>query len=224
MNLMKIILIDDHPVVRKGMRSVLESECGFQVCGEAEDGNAALKLIREHRPDLAVIDIELKGNINGIELVKAIKERYPKTVTLVMSIDDGTLYAERSIRAGAKGYIAKEEASENILIAIQSVMNGKLYLSKEIANKIASKHIFSNNETNKPDKTEIDILSNRELEVFKLIGQGYKRNEIAKKLGMNINTLESHRRKIREKLNLENSSELSRMAVQWNVDLNKLTD
>ncbi len=218
---MKIILIDDHPVVRKGTRSVLESESGFQVCGEAEDGNTALKLIREHEPDLAVIDIELKGNINGIELVKAIKERYPKTATLVMSIDDGTLYAERSIRAGAKGYIAKEEASENILIAIQSVMNGKLYLSKEIANKIASKHIFVNKETN---KTETDILSNRELEIFKLIGQGYKRNEVARKLGMNINTLESHRRKIREKLNIDSSSELAKVAVKWNVDQKKLAD
>ncbi len=221
---MKIILVDDHPVVRKGMRSVLESESGFEVCGEAEDGNTAMKLIREHEPELAVIDIELKGNINGIELVKAIKERYPKTSTLVMSIDDGTLYAERSIRAGAKGYIAKEEASENILNAIQSVMNGKLYLSKEIANRIASKHIFGNKETDKTDKTELDILSNRELEIFKLIGQGYKRNEVAKKLGLNINTLESHRRKIREKLNVDSSSELSKVAVKWNVNQKELTD
>ena len=108
---MKIVLVDDHPVVRMGMKSILKDEGGFDVCGEAEEGNSALKIIGENSPDLAIIDIELKGTINGIELTKAIKKRYPKTRVLIMSIDDGTLYAERSIRAGAKGYIAKEEAA-----------------------------------------------------------------------------------------------------------------
>ncbi len=215
---MKIILIDDHPVVRRGLRSILGSENGLEVCCEAEEGNEAIKLIGEHKPDLAIIDIELKGNINGMELVKAIKERYPKTIMLVMSIYDGTIYAERSIRAGAKGFIAKEEASENILNAIQTVMDGRLYLSNEISNTIASKHIYGSVENCDCD---IDVLSNRELEIFKLIGHGYKRSEIARKLRININTIESHRRKIREKLNLKNSSELSKTAVRWNAHKSK---
>jgi DNA-binding NarL/FixJ family response regulator len=123
---MKILLVDDHPVVRKGMRSILEDNNTFEICGEADEGNEAIKLVQEKEPDLAIIDIQLKGNINGLELVKAIKDRYPRTVSLVMSMDDGSLYAERAIRAGAKGYIAKEEASDKIVTAIQTIMKGKL--------------------------------------------------------------------------------------------------
>jgi len=211
---MKILLVDDHPIVRRGMKSILESEGNYIVCGEAEDANGALKIIGEVDPDLAIVDIELKGSTNGIELTKAIKERYPNIVTLVMSIDDGTLYAERAIRAGARGYIAKEEASEKILSAIEVVMDGKLYLSSEISTRIAAKHILSAGDAL---TSQVDRLSNRELEVFRLIGQGYKRGEIAKKLSININTIESHRRKIKEKLNVQSSAELSRVAVQWNV-------
>ncbi len=214
---MKIVLIDDHPVVRMGMKSILKSEGGYDVCGEAGDANTALKIIGKYEPDLAIIDIELKGTINGIELTKAIKKRYPATTVLIMSIEDGTFYAERSIRAGAKGYIAKEEASENILTAIESVMKGKLYLSTDISNRIASKHIYGSADHSVND---IDVLTNRELEVFQLIGQGYKRSEISKKLGMNVNTIESHRRKIREKLNLKNASELSIAAVRWYASQN----
>ncbi len=210
---MKIVIVDDHPVVRKGIRSILEEENNFQVCGEAEEGNEALKLIRDICPDLAIVDIELKGNINGIELVKAIRERYSKTSTIVMSMDDGTIYAERAIKAGARGYIAKEEASDSIITAIKSVMGGKMYLSNEIANNIAMKHIYGN--SNRRDREQIDTLSDRELEIFNLIGKGYKRGEIARKLNLNINTVESHRRKIREKLNIESSIKLTKAAVQW---------
>jgi DNA-binding NarL/FixJ family response regulator len=214
---MKIVLVDDHPVVRKGLRSILEDNGSYSVCGEAEDGNEAIKLLNKHKPDLVIVDIELKGNINGIELVSAVCQRYPKIISLVMSIDDGTLYAERAIKAGAKGYIAKEEASENIITAIEAVMDGKIYLSNEISNKIAVKHIYGsyNNDGNNGD---IELLSNREFEIFELIGKGFKRSEIGKRLNLNINTIESHRRKIREKLNLSSSSELTRFAVCWHVE------
>ncbi len=210
---MKILLVDDHPVVRKGMKNILEEHSGFEICGEADEGNSALKLINETEPDLAIVDIQIKGNINGIELVKAIKERHPKCKTLVMSMDDGTIYAERALKAGAMGYIAKDEASETIVSAIETIMGGKLYLSNKISTMIASKHIFG-----KTDKIlfPMELLSNRELEIFQLLGKGFKRNEIAKKLNININTVESHRRKIREKLNIETSSELTKIAVQWN--------
>ena len=212
---MKIILVDDHPVVRRGLRSILECERDFRVCGEAEEGNQAMKLIADTGPDLAIVDIELKGNINGLELIKAIHDRYPGTTTLVMSIDDGTLYAERAIRAGARGYIAKEEASDNIIAAIRSVMSGKLYLSSDISNKIATKHILGQSHESMAD---VDCLTNREFEIFTLIGSGYKRKEIAQKLNININTIESHRRKIREKLNLDSSAELSKTAVNWRLN------
>jgi DNA-binding NarL/FixJ family response regulator len=212
--LMKIVLVDDHPVVRKGLKSILEEESGYVVCGEAEDGNNAIRIIADTEPDLVIVDIELKGNIDGIELVGAIKGRFPGITVLVMSMDDGTLYAERSIKAGAKGYIAKAEAAENILTAIESVMDNRIYLSSSISNKIATKHIYGS-----PDngKIEVHLLSSRELEIFQLIGKGYKRNEIAKRLNININTMESHRRKILEKLAIENSSELTKLAVQWGV-------
>ncbi len=209
---MKIVLVDDHPVVRKGLKSILEEEAGFTICGEAEDGNTAVKIIAETEPDLAIVDIELKGDIDGIELVAAVKVRFPHVKLLVMSMDDGTLYAEKSIKAGAKGYIAKAEAAENIVSAIEAVMNNKIYLSSSISNKIATKHIYGSQDN---EKIDIHLLSGRELEIFQLIGKGYKRNEIAKKLGININTMESHRRKIREKLSIDNSSELTKIAVHY---------
>ncbi len=213
-----ILLIDDHPVVRKGMRSILEEIDGFTVCGEAGDGNGALRMIQDLSPNLAIVDINLKGNINGIELVKAVKERFPRTTTLVMSIDDGSLYAERAIRAGARGYISKDEASEMILTAIQTIRSGKIFLSNEISTIIASKHILGGGDC---DHLPVERLSNRELEIFQLLGKGYKRKEISRKLNINTNTLESHRRKIREKLNIDSASELSKVAVQWQVAKNK---
>jgi len=215
---MKIVLVDDHPVVRKGLRSILEDDAGFTVCGEAEDGDKAIRVINETEPDLAIVDIELKWWIDGIELVGAIKSRFPKVVVLVMSMDDGTLYAEKSIKAGARGYIAKAEAAENILSAIDSVMNNTLYLSASISNKIATKHIYG---TACDDDFNVQRLSSRELEVFQLIGKGFKRNEIAKKLNLNINTIESHRRKIREKLSIISSAELAKIAIQWVIKENR---
>lgn len=210
---MKIVIIDDHPVVRKGLRTILE-ENGYIVCGEAEDGNTAVKIVADTEPDLAIVDIELKGGVNGIELISALKTRFSRLSILVMSMDDGTLYAERSIQAGAKGYVTKAEASDNIINAIETVMNGKLFLSRSISEKIAGKHILGS-----VDESEVNVslLSPREFEIFSLLGKGYKRNEISKKLGMNINTIESHRRNIRDKLNLKDSSEITKAAVRWVV-------
>ena len=214
---MKIVLVDDHPVVRKGLKSILEEDAGFTVCGEAEDSDRAIRIISDTEPDLVIVDVELKGGTDGIELVSAIKSRFPKTVILVMSMDDGTLYAEKSIKAGAKGYIAKGEAAENILSAIETVINNQLYLSASISNKIATKHIYG---TTGDDDLKIQSLSSRELEIFQLIGQGYRRNEIAKKLNLNINTIESHRSKIREKTGIATSAELAKAAVQWVIKEN----
>jgi len=210
---MKIVIVDDHPVVRKGLKTILE-ENGYNVCGEAEEGNIAVKVVADTEPDLAIVDIELKGSVNGIELISALKTRFSRLSILVMSMDDGTLYAERSIQAGAKGYVTKAEASDNIINAIETVMSGKLFLSRSISEKIAGKHILGS-----VDETEVNVslLSPKEFEIFSLLGRGYKRNEISKQLNMNINTIESHRRNIRDKLNLKDSSEITKAAVQWVV-------
>ena len=211
---MKIAIVDDHPVVRKGLKTILE-ENGYQVCGEAEEGNAAVKTVADTDPDLVIVDIELKGSINGIELISALKKRFGRLSILVMSMDDGTLYAERSIQAGARGYVTKAEASDNIISAIETVMSGKLFLSRSISEKIAGKHILG---SVGESELNVSLLSPREFEVFSLLGRGYKRNEISKKLNMNINTIESHRRNIRDKLNLKDSAEITKAAVSWIVN------
>ncbi len=211
---MKIAIVDDHPVVRKGLKTILE-ENGYQVCGEAAEGNAAVKTVADTDPDLVIVDIELKGSINGIELISALKKRFGRLSILVMSMDDGTLYAERSIQAGARGYVTKAEASDNIISAIETVMSGKLFLSRSISEKIAGKHILG---SVGESELNVSLLSPREFEVFSLLGRGYKRNEISKKLNMNINTIESHRRNIRDKLNLKDSAEITKAAVSWIVN------
>lgn len=210
-NILKIVIIDDHPVVRKGLRTILE-ENGYSVCGEAEDDNGAIKIISDTGPDLAVVDIELKGGSNGIELISAIKSRFSRVSILVMSMDDGTLYAERSIQAGAKGYVTKAEASENIINAIETVMSGKLFLSRSISEKIAGKHILGCVDEN---EVNVALLSPKEFEIFSLLGKGYKRSEISRQLNMNVNTIESHRRNIRDKLNFKDSAEITKAAVRW---------
>ena len=208
---MKIVIVDDHPVVRKGLKVILE-ENGHIVCGEAEDGDTAVRVVSECAPELVIVDIELRGGVNGIELISAIKTRFSRVTILVMSMDDGTLYAERAIQAGARGYVTKAEASDNIIGAIETVMSGGLFLSRSISEQIAGKHILgivNRNEVN------IALLSPREFEVFMLLGKGYKRNEISRQLNMNINTIESHRRNIRDKLNLRDSSEITKAAIRW---------
>lgn len=205
------MIIDDHPVVRKGLKSILEDIPGYNVCAEAEDAATAIKLLAEHEPELAIIDLELKGDVSGIELISVIKKRYKKIIILVMSMNEGTIFAERSIKAGARGYITKAEASDNIMTAIDSVISGRLYLSNSVSSKIAGKMLLGSAD----DDIDVNVLSNREFEIFRLIGRGYKRNEIAKKLNININTIESHRRNIRDKFSIEKSSDLTKIAINW---------
>jgi DNA-binding NarL/FixJ family response regulator len=207
---MKLVIIDDHPVVRRGIRSILESEDDMTVCGEAEDFEGALELITRTNPDLAIVDIELKGAKNGIQLIQKLRHSFDSLLSLVMSMDDGTLYARRALRAGARGYVAKEEASDTIVNAIRTVMSGEIYISEDLKSRIENSRTSLGSET-----VDVSILSNREFEIFTLIGKGYKRSEISQETGLNINTIESHRRKIKEKLSLENSAELSRKAVEW---------
>lgn len=207
----RILLVDDHPIVLQGLKQLINQEKDLMVCGEAADSNGALKAFGTLKPDLAIIDISLKQG-SGLELIKTLKVRYPKMPALVLSMHDDSLYAERVLRAGAKGFINKAEATDKLIAAIHKVLNGEIYLSDKIGSKILSK-LFNR----QPDKdiSPMGCLSDRELEVFQLIGQGHTTREIAEALHLSVKTIETYRENIKEKLKLKNATELVQHAVHW---------
>jgi len=211
----RIVIVDDHPIVRQGLKELIERDKDILVCDDVGDTKSAIRAIAKHEPDLALVDISLNGTSSGIDLVRAIRERYPKIKTLVLSMHDESIYAERAIRAGARGYIMKKEATRNIIQAIRKVMEGDIYLSEEMSGRIIDKLLHAGPED---VDTHIEKLSNKQLEVFRLIGRGFKTGVIAKKLNISVNTVESHRRYIKEKLGLKSSAELTRLAVQWSLE------
>ena len=207
----RILLVDDHPIVRQGLSEMINQERDLLVCGTAEDVHRALDAIEKVRPDLVIADISLKGS-NGIELLKNIKVRYPRTLVLVLSMHDESLYAVRALRAGAAGYIMKQEATDKVLTAIRQVLSGEIYLSERMEKKMMHQLVGGRAaRTGSP----IEDLSDRELEVFGLIGQGHGTRQIAEELHLSIKTIESHRAHIKEKLNLRNATELVQHAIQW---------
>lgn len=205
-------MVDDHPIVRERIREIIEAEKDMMVCGEADDRHGALAAIESTRPDFALIDITLK-NSSGLELIKDIHARWPRLLMLVISMHDEWLYAERVLRAGARGYITKQDATANILQAIRHVLDGEIYLNSKAAGNILSK-VASNVATEKGP--ELDHLADRELQVFKLIGNGLATRDIAAELKIDVKTVETYRARIKEKLNLRNSSELLRLAISCN--------
>jgi DNA-binding NarL/FixJ family response regulator len=207
----RILLVDDHPIVRQGLSEMINQERDLQVCGTAEDVHRALDALENIRPDLVIADISLKGS-NGIELLKNIKVRFPRTLVLVLSMHDESLYAVRALRAGAAGYIMKQEATDKVLTAIRQVLSGEIYLSERMEKKMMHQLVGGRAaRTGSP----IEDLSDRELEVFGLIGQGHGTRQIAEELHLSIKTIESHRAHIKEKLNLRNATELVQHAIQW---------
>jgi DNA-binding NarL/FixJ family response regulator len=208
----KVMLVDDHPIVRQGLRDVLENTGDITVCSESGNANEAITLINKDKPDVVIVDIMLEGNVNGIDLVKSISDRFPDVYTLVLSMHDESIYAERAIKAGARGYLMKDIAPRNIADAIRTVKRGDLYLREDLSKKILEKMISRNPDTK---SVATDRLSDRELEIFQFIGNGYSIKEIAVKLNLSIYTVESHRRSIKEKLNLKTSSDLTKNAIQW---------
>lgn len=206
-----ILIVDDHPIVRAGLTYFINQQENLYVCGEAEDAHKALAAIEELMPDMAIVDISLQGQ-SGIELIKNIKIRYSKFPILVLSIHDETVYAEISLRAGAMGYIMKHEANDKLLNAIQKVLNNEIYIADRIASKILHKFINNHDITG---SSPIEILSDRELEVFRLIGQGYATNQIANELCLGIKTIETYRNHIKTKLKLKSSPELIQYAIKW---------
>lgn len=214
----KILIVDDHPLLRQGIRQVIELEDDLRVTGEASTANEAIDLINRDRPDIIIIDITLAGNVSGIELVKSVNERFPEIKSLVLTMHDESLYAERAIRAGARGYIMKEVASKNIIQAIRTILRDELFLSENISKKIIDKLVRGSADT---IGISVENLSNREFEIFQLIGNGFSTKEMAKKLNLSIYTVESHKKNIKEKLNLKNSSDLAKYAIQWVIMQNK---
>jgi DNA-binding NarL/FixJ family response regulator len=208
----KIFIVDDHPLVREWLTTLVDQKPGLVVCGGAEDTRGALEGIARFEPDLAIIDLSL-GNDSGLDLIRSIAEKFPKVAMVVLSMHDERVYAERCIRAGARGYITKRESSKRVIDAIHQVLGGNLYLSKEMTDLFAQRFIFRGSEA---DVSPAGQLSDRELEVFRLIGQGYETREIAETLNVNIKTIQTYCTRIKEKLKLNSGAELLREAIRWN--------
>jgi DNA-binding NarL/FixJ family response regulator len=208
----RIIIIDDHPIVRKGFAQLINREKDLRVVGEAEDQQSAREIIEKTAPDLALVDLTLKES-DGLELIKDITVLYPKVKTLVISLHDERVYAERALRAGAKGYIMKSEATENVMTAIRQVLKGSIYLSSDMQERILQQYADNGAE----ERSMVDILSDREFEVFQLIGKGLDTHSIAGRLTLSVKTIETYKAHIKNKLNLQSSTELIQRAVEWNL-------
>ncbi len=206
-----IVIVDDHPIVRQGLADLLNEEPDLIVTGQAEDAPEAVQLIRQQKPDIVIIDVSLKET-SGIELIKDIKALDPDIPVLTLSMHDESLYAERALRAGAKGYIMKQEATDKIVNAIRTVLKGQLYLSDKMSSRILRKIIGGGVEV---ESSPVDRLSDRELEVFTLLGQGHGTRQISEQLHLSIKTIETYRSHIKEKLDLADSTELLQHAIQW---------
>jgi len=205
------MIVDDHPLVRRGLAELISAEPDLEICGEAADADEAIQRIQDLKPDLAVIDIALKGS-DGITLIKRIKAHQLDVKMLVSSMHDESLFAERALRAGAMGYINKEEATDLVIQAIRQVLGGQVYLSAEMTNRLLHGVVSSRELI---EKSPVDTLSDRELEVFGLLGRGLTTREIAEQLHLSVKTIETYREHIKSKLSLETSAELTRHAVQW---------
>lgn len=207
----RILVVDDHPMMREGLRQLIANEPDLEVCCEAEDAPTALRFL-DQRPDLAIVDITLRDS-NGLELIKDIRVRQPDTPVLVLSMHDESLYAERVLRAGGQGYIMKHEGGEKIMAAIRQVLAGRVYLSEKMSDRLLGQ--FAGRRATPAAGPSVERLTDREFEVFQLIGRGGSTRAIAAKLRVSVKTVEAHRVNIKQKLNLATAPELIRFAVRW---------
>jgi DNA-binding NarL/FixJ family response regulator len=208
----KVLIVDDHPAVRQALGMLIGQEADLELCGEAADLSDALRLVADKQPDVAVIDISLKTGC-GIDLIKRIKDRNNAVRMLVWSTHSESLYAERALRAGALGYVNKDQATDKIIEGIRRVLAGKVFLSDAMAETLLQRTVGDTQKENK--HSPLVALANRELEVFRLIGQGVKTAAIAERLHLSVKTIETYRERIREKLNLSDGTELAHYATQW---------
>jgi DNA-binding NarL/FixJ family response regulator len=207
----RVLLVDDHPMVRERLAQVIQEEPDLTVCGEAEDRFGALKAIVATHPQLVIVDLTLKES-HGMELIKDIHSQYPEIAILVVSMHDELLHAERVVRAGARGYITKHEATTKIIAAIRTVLEGNVYLSERMAAQIAAASVGS--ARTRPG-LPMDSLSDRELLVFEMIGQGHGTRQIGEQLHLDMRTIETYRARIKDKLNLKDANDLLQHAIRW---------
>ena len=208
--LCRVLIVDDHPIVRHGLSELIDRQPDIEVCGEAEDVSAALGLLETVRADVAIVDISLNGD-SGIQLIEHIRDFHHHIKVLVSSMHDEMSFAGRCIRAGALGYISKRESITKVIDAVRCVRRGEMFLSAELEKRLVQRSVRG-----VPlDCNPIETLTNRELEVFEMIGEGLNTRQISRKLGLSPRTIETHRVKIKKKLNLANSAELSRRAYLW---------
>jgi DNA-binding NarL/FixJ family response regulator len=208
----KVFLVDDHPLVREWLTNLINQQSDLIVCGETESGPESLQLIPRARPDVAIVDISLKDS-SGLELIKSLKESNPEISVLVLSMHDEFLYAERALRAGAKGYIMKRETTRKVVDAIRRVLDGKLYISANVAEAIAAKSVTGKRAGG---GHAVELLSDRELEVFQLLGEGLGTRQIAEKLHVSIKTVQVYCARMKEKMKVGSATELLREAIRWN--------
>jgi DNA-binding NarL/FixJ family response regulator len=209
----RILVVDDHPIVRQGLTLLLNREPDLVVCGEAEEASGAMHVLASARPDLLIVDISLNGP-DGLDLLKNIRTTHPTLPVLILSMHDESVYAERALRAGANGYIMKQEATDTVLVALRRILAGEIYVSDHIANKLL-KHYITGSGTLR--NSSISDLSDRELEVFRLIGEGHGTRQIAEELHLSVKTVESYQAHIKEKLSLRSARELMQRAIQWSM-------
>jgi DNA-binding NarL/FixJ family response regulator len=208
-----VFVVDDHPIVRQGLTLLINREPDLAVCGEAEEMHAALSAISVARPDIMIVDISLNGP-DGLELLKNIRITLPRLPVLILSMHDESIYAERALRAGANGYIMKQEATEKVLVALRRILSGEIYVSTRIANSMLQHYVHGGAPS---PHSSISELTDRELEVFRLIGEGHGTRQIAEALHLSVKTVESYQAHIKEKLCLRSARELVQHAVEWNV-------
>ena len=206
----RVVIVDDHPIMRQGLAQLIRMESGLELCGEAGSAREGLEIVSKLKPDLAVVDLTLPDK-NGLELVKDIKVMHPATICLVLSMHDESLYGERSLRAGARGYVMKEEAADQLISAIHKIMSGGIYVSEALSVRMLE-------QITSPSRTRaagIDSLTDRELEILELIGKGVATKNIATQLNISARTVEAHRAHVKEKLGISDGAALVRYAVQW---------
>jgi DNA-binding NarL/FixJ family response regulator len=208
-----VFVVDDHPLLRQGLALLINREQDLVVCGEAEEAQAAIKAIAEKQPDILIVDISMNGP-DGLDLLKNIRTLYPDLPVLILSMHDESIYAERALRARANGYIMKQEATEKVLVAVRRILGGDIYLSDRIANKLLHQYISG---ASADMHSQLSSLSDRELEVFRLIGEGRSTRQIAEKLHLSIKTVETYQAHIKEKLSLRSGRELVQHAIQSKI-------
>jgi DNA-binding NarL/FixJ family response regulator len=211
----RVLLVDDHPIVRQGLALLIDREPDLAVCGEAEGAHSAFHAITTLRPDIVVLDISLSGP-DGLDVLKEIRSKSASLPVLILSMHDESIYADRAMRAGANGYIMKQEATEKVLVAIRRILQGEVYLSDRLTNAMLQQYVRGAAPT---EKSPLVNLTDRELEVFRLIGEGHGTRQIADELHLSVKTIESYQAHIKEKLALRNARELVQHAIEWTVNL-----